>query len=433
MKKKAFYGWRLLAAFWFIYLINLGFPTYGQSVINAYMAKDLHLDRAMLGLAFSIYMAMVGLPGPAVAAIVNRIGVRWTLAIGSCSAMLGALSMALFVHTGWQAVISFGILIGFGSCAGGAIAEQQGIAQWFVRRRALALSLMYSGGGIGGFVLPPILNRVIANSHGNWRNGWWIFLALAAVGGALVIFAVVEKPADMGQLPDGGVDDEATGKPRRKGVFVTTEEWTFKEAIVSRAFILMLLSSIGISCGFSLIQGHGVVHLRDLGHSPAEAAGAMSILAISTLAGKLLASFGDRIEPRYIWAIAMAAFGLGSILVIHATGAFDLYPFPILLGFGWGATLVSMMGAPMNYFGLKAYPAVIGLWLLIQTGIGALAPFAAGYVFDKTGSYTPAFYSIAGLCFAGSLLLLLATPPRRKVAEELRSAHPAFGESAARA
>ena len=433
MNKKAFYGWKLLAAFWFIYLINLGFPTYGQSVINSYMAKDLHLDRTMLGLAFSIYMAMVGLPGPAVAALVNKIGVRLTLLIGACSAMLGALSMALFVHTGWQAVVSFGILIGFGSCAGGAIAEQQGIAQWFVRRRAMALSLMYSGGGIGGFILPPLLNRVIAGSHGNWRNGWWIFLALAAIGAALILFAVIEKPADVGQVPDGGIDDSVPGRARRKGVFVTTEEWTFKEAIVSRAFILMLLSSVGISCGFSLIQGHGVVHLRDLGHSPAEAAMAMSILAISTLAGKLLASFGDRIEPRYIWALAMAAFGLGSILVVHATGAMDLYPFPILLGFGWGATLVSMMGAPMNYFGLKAYPAVIGLWLLIQTGIGAMAPFAAGYVFDKFGSYTPAFYSIAALCFAGSLLLLLATPPRRKVGVETRAANPVFGQSTARA
>jgi hypothetical protein len=49
------------------------------------MAWDLHLDRALLRLAFSIYMAMVGLPGPAVAAIVNRIGVRKTLAIRSTS------------------------------------------------------------------------------------------------------------------------------------------------------------------------------------------------------------------------------------------------------------------------------------------------------------------------------------------------------------
>jgi hypothetical protein len=92
-----------------------------------------------------------------------------------------------------------------------------------------------------------------------------------------------------------------------------------------------------------------------------------------------------------------------------------------------------MMGAPMNYFGLKAYPAVIGLWLLIQTGIGAIAPFVAGYVFDKFGSYTPAFYSIAGLCFAGALLLLLATPPRRKVGDEVRAQHTAFRQSPARA
>jgi MFS family permease len=238
----------------------------------------------------------------------------------------------------------------------------------------------------------------------------------------------------MGQLPDGGAEAPlAPGKKRPKGVFVTTEAWTFKEAIFSRAFIFMLLSSVGISCGFSLIQAHGVVHLKDLGHSPAEAAAAMSILAISTLVGKLLASFGDRIEPRYVWAFAMAAFGLGMILVVHATSAADLYPFPILLGFGWGATLVCMMGAPMNYFGLKAYPAVIGLWLAIQTTIGSLAPFAAGYIFDKYGSYTPAFYSIAGLCFAGSLLLLLATPPRRKVADEAPARHPALGQSPAQA
>jgi MFS family permease len=420
MKKASFYGWKLLAAFWFIYLVNLGYPTYGSSVVNAYMATSLHLDRAMLGLAFSVYMLMVGLPGPLVAVIVNRIGVRWTLLVGSCSAMAGGLALALFVHTGWQAVIAFGVLIGFGSCAGGAIAEQAGIAQWFVRRRALALSLMYSGGGVGGFILPPLLNRLIAGTHGNWRMAWWAFLVVGAVAALITFFFVKERPSDLGQLPDGG--ELAAGESRRKRVWVTTEEWTFKEAMRSRALILMLLSSVGISCGFTLIQGHGVVHLKDLGHSPAEAAMAMSILAISTLAGKLLASFGDRIEPRYVWAVAMTAFGLGMILVAHATSSLDLYPFPILLGFGWGATLVCMMGAPMNYFGLKAYPAVIGVWLAIQTGIGSLAPFVAGYIFDKTGSYAASFYCIAGLCFAGSLLLLMATPPRRKVADELPAA-----------
>ena len=189
---------------------------------------------------------------------------------------------------------------------------------------------------------------------------------------------------------------------------------------IGALFLLQMISAFALGV-VVLLTGGRVVSAGGAG------------LAISTLAGKLLASFGDRIEPRYIWAGAMVAFGLGMILVVHATSAADLYPFPILLGFGWGATLVSMMGAPMNYFGLKAYPAVIGLWLALQTGIGSVAPFVAGYVFDKYGSYTPVFYSIAGLCFVGSMLLLLATPPRRKVADEARTAHPALGQSPARA
>jgi MFS family permease len=415
MTKSAFYGWKLLAAFWFIYLINLAFPTYGSSVLNAAMLTDLHLTRQTLGTAFSLYMLMVGLPAPFVAFLVNKLGVRFTLVFGSILVLAGSLAMGLLVHTGWHAVVAFGLIIGFGTCAGGAVPEQTGIGRWFVRRRAMALSLMYSSGGIGGFILPPLLNRMIASAGGNWRVGWWLLVALSALAAAIAFLFVKEKPSDIGQVPDGGAEPERpAGAPPRKRVFITSEEWTFSEAIRSRTFALMLLSSIGISCGFTLIQGHGVVHLKDLGHSPGEAARAMSTLAICTLLGKLLASLGDRIEPRYVWSIAMAAFGLGTILVVNASGAMAIYPFAMLMGFGWGATLVCMMAAPINYFGPKAYPSVIGLWLALQTGIGSLAPIAAGYMFDKYGSYAPVFYAIAGLCFAGSLVLLMATPPKRK-------------------
>jgi hypothetical protein len=55
-----------------------------------------------------------------------------------------------------------------------------------------------------------------------------------------------------------------------------------------------------------------------------------------------------------------------------------------------------------------------------------VAPFVAGYVFNKYGSYAPVFYSIAGLRFAGSLLLLLAMPPRRKASDEAPAAHAAL-------
>ena len=81
MAAESFYGWKLLAAFWVIVVLNLAFPAYGSSVLNAAMATDLGLNRQSLGTIVAVYLAMSGLPGPFVAMSVNRIGVRRTLAI----------------------------------------------------------------------------------------------------------------------------------------------------------------------------------------------------------------------------------------------------------------------------------------------------------------------------------------------------------------
>jgi MFS family permease len=81
MTSPGFYGWKLLAAFWVVMFINLAFPAYGSSVINAAMLIDLRLDRQTLGWVFSTYMIMSGLPGPLVALSINRYGSRTTLLV----------------------------------------------------------------------------------------------------------------------------------------------------------------------------------------------------------------------------------------------------------------------------------------------------------------------------------------------------------------
>ena len=90
-----FYGWKLLAALWCIVFINLAFPTYGTTVVNAYMATDLHMDRKTLGSVFSLYMIMSGLPGPLIAIYINKVGPRITVIGGSLTLLTGSLLMAL--------------------------------------------------------------------------------------------------------------------------------------------------------------------------------------------------------------------------------------------------------------------------------------------------------------------------------------------------
>jgi len=155
MTVKKFYGWKLLVVFWIIVFINLAFPLYGASVLNSVMMNDLHLDRKMLGFLFSLFSLMSGLPGPLVAVCVERFGIRITLILGSLFVAAGSFLMATAVNTGMHAAIAFGVLIGAGVSMGGVISTQAGLTKWFIRRRALVLSILSASTGVGGFVAAP--------------------------------------------------------------------------------------------------------------------------------------------------------------------------------------------------------------------------------------------------------------------------------------
>jgi len=415
--KAEFYGWRLLAAFWAISLVNLALPYYGSSVMNPYMAADLHLDRKMLGLPFSVFVLMSGLPGPIIAMIINRKGIRFTLALGGLLVMAGSVVMAAFVNSGLQAVMAFGVVVGIGVIAGSTNTAQAGVARWFVKRRALALAILYSSNSFGGVTAAPILDRIITAAGGNWRMGWWLIALLACVSAAIAVIFVKERPSDLGQLPDGGASlkpaTTKSVKSTRFGVHVTNEEWKYREVVRSSAFWLMLASALGASSAYALFLGQGIAHLKDLGHSPAAAAFSISIMmGFSFLAKVIVGAAGDRFDPRYIWAAASASAGMSMLLLIKAGGDMGIYPFAACLGLGFGGTVVCMMAVLSNYYGLAVFPSIAGLAVALQTTISAIVPYAAGHLFDRIGSYSAAFYTVGTWCFIGAVILFLVRPPR---------------------
>jgi MFS family permease len=418
MSKSLFYGWTLLGAFWLVLFVNLAFPAYGAGVINNYMAVDLHLNRQMVGLPYSVYLLMSGLPGPLAALCVNRRGIRFTIVLGGLMVMSGSLIMALLVSSGFGAVLAYGILVGAGVAIGGVVATQTGVARWFVRRRSLALSILLAGGGVGGFVASRLLDAVIRHFDGNWRAGWWVVAGLSSVATVIGAVCARERPEDMGQLPDGATPEESSqvaGAPGAVGRrrFVTTEQWSFREALRSPALWLMLACALGVSAAFSMLIPHAGAHLHDLGHPLSAAAVAISTMTLSSLLAKaVVATVGDVIDPRYVWAAFTAVCAVGLLLVIDARSQTQLYLFAACIGSGFGAMIVCLMAVLSNYYGLKAYASIVGLAIAIQTTVSAMAPYFAGLLYDRIHTYTPAFYCVAAICLAGAVTLLLIRPPR---------------------
>lgn len=418
--KTGFYGWKLLFVFWLILAVNLAFPFYGASVINTYMAEDFGMDRQLLGLIFTVFMLTSGVSSPLAAVVINRIGVRYTMVAGSLLVLTSALCMALFAHSGTDAVMYFGIIAGLGVVAGGALPAQTGVNFWFDRRRSLALSVVLSAPGFGGFFAAPVINRIIAQAGGDWRVGWWLIAGLSLISITVAVLFVRESPESMGQYPDGISPDEqqnaavaATSVTPYK-VYRTAEEWQFTEAIRTPVLWLVMFCTMSYGSTFAVFLAHGVIHLQDLGHSPAAAARALAAMTISTLAGNFITGvLGDRIEPRYLLVTMLCCSFLAMSLLPGVTGPFEIYPATILLGIGFGGAVVCVMTLLSNYFGLKIYAYVAGCTMAAQIIGSSVMPVLAGTVYDHYGSYANVFHGLAGLCVCGAVLLLFAREPRR--------------------
>ncbi|HTX15044.1 MAG TPA: MFS transporter [Candidatus Baltobacteraceae bacterium] len=417
-----FYGWKLLAVFWLILFTNFAFPLYGASVINTYMAADLHMDRAALGAAYGLFQWMVGLPAPLVAICINKKGVRFTMALGCAGVMAGALLMAFAVRSTLEVNLVFGVLIGLSALSGGILGAQTGIGRWFVKHKARAITLVHTGSSFGGFVAAPVLNHLIARFGGNWRVGWMLIAGLSVAASLLAFFFIKENPAELGQVPDGAASAlepavVAKGRDGRHEVYKTADTWTFGEAFRTPAIWMFLIAILGFSAGYPLFLAQGVAHLRDLGYTPAAAAFSVSAMLLASLGGTLLfAGIADLVEPRFVWAAASVLFGAGMILARHASGAAGLYLYAICLGAGFGISFSSMMALPANYYGPRAYAPIIAVVIAVGTTAGAAGPFAAGYIYDRLGSYDAAFYGVSALSFFAALLLPFATPPIHKTA-----------------
>lgn len=413
MAKHRFYGWTMLAALWGVMFLNLGFPAYGPAVINAAMAKAVGLHRETLGDMFSVYMVMSGLPGPLVALSVNRLGVRLTLVLGSAFIVVGALLMATVVTSGVGAMLCFGLLVGTGVATGAALASQAGLARWFVRRRSLALSVLYSAGAIGGFVAAPLLNHLIQMS-GTWRAGWWLLAALSTVAACVALAFVRERPEDMGEVADGFGPTPADGRPvaDTRPPFVTRRDWSFRDAVRNPTYWVLLISLIGTSGGYTLFLAHGVVHLQDLGHSASVGAWAVGVMTVTGLIGKvILATLGDRLDPRYIFALFMAVFAAGLLVIVNAHALWQVFLFATCLGVGFGGGLVTFMSVLSNYYGTRAFASLAGLAVAINTTASAIAPKVAGHLFDQGVGYGATFYFLAAWGFVSAVVLIFTRRP----------------------
>ncbi len=416
-KKQEFYGWTLLAVLFSLDFVNMGFPVYGGTVINSYMLRQIHMSRSTLGLGFTFSNLFVGLSATVVAMSILKQGVRKTFAIGSALICAGSLFLAFFATKPWHYLFGYGGIVGVGMGFGTLVPAGTAVTRWFKRYRGRAMGICLGASGIAGFVVAPLLNRMLEASGGNWRVGWRIVADVAVISGIIAILFVKERPEDLGQVVDGIPETESELQPRQPHgahELITTYSWTPAEAYRTKSYWLIVLA--GITCQYPLFFfiAHWILHARGAGIPASAAAWTMSLFAIAGITGRLIGGWlMDTITGRYAFMIGLCLFVIGSFLAIevNANTLAIAFAAAILYGLAFGWTFTCMNTCTAHFYGSAAFPKLNGTMILLTSVLGSPAGAIGGKIFDIYGGYAKAFELNALLAAIGIVAMTFATMP----------------------
>jgi MFS family permease len=293
------------------------------------------------------------------------------------------------------------------------------IANWFERKRSRAMTVVATGFGASGTLVPLVALAV-------GELGWRETLTIVGVGlwviGIPLSSLMRHKPSQYGYLPDGASPQETSEKESVSGFKSAREtakeparSFTVKAAMRTRAFWLLSGVAFFQFVGASAVMVHIVPYLESVNIPTTMAATTVTGVTVCSLIGRLGFGFlGDFANKRYLIAIGITLQMIGIFVLsfIDADRAWIIIPFLLTYAPGFGATMPLRPALQADYFGTDNYGTIMGLMMLVSMVGGLASPIVAGWIFDITGSYNLAWLIFAMITFPAVPFMLLARPPK---------------------
>jgi MFS family permease len=415
-----FFGWKALAAAAAMYFALTGLLLYSFPVFLPFLRDTFGWSRASISWANSLALIVQGLASPLAGMYVMRFGARKALAAGGILCVL-CFVVASFHTRLWELYLAYAVLFGLGGSLCGMLAMTTIVNNWFIKKRPLALSILLTAGGLGGLVMVPLITAMI-NRFG-WRNS---YLALAAMIFMLLVvlpgFLVVNKPEDLGQIPDGiQAEKKKDPSPNMQDPYGISVDFTASEAIRTSAFWYLTILATTFMMGIQGFMLHQMVFLDDINISKGIAAIAYGLFVGVSAFGRLGMGFlGIRYPTKPLAIIAMLLLILGLSITLWANTLPIIFLYNALIGLGLGGTYVAIMNLIPLYFGKTHYPQIIGFALPFSTVLGSIGSPLAGWIRDSTGSYKSAWELAILILTIGLVSLILARPPKHPSIRESR-------------
>ncbi len=350
-------------------------------------------SRTLLSSCTSIAFLVMGILAVFGGRLADRYGPRVVLSVAGTMCGLGYALLSQ-VSAPWHLFVLFGLFIGVGMSTHDVVTLST-IARWFHLRRGVMTGVVKVGTAAGQVAVPPIAAFLIAGQ--GWR-GALIIMGSVAIALLLAAALVVKHPPE----PRGVV--EAAETPGQ----------SFAEARRTGALWMLCAIQFLFFPTLTTVPLHIVVHGMDLGMTTALAAALLSAMGAASVIGRLATgSAFDRIGGKNSLILCFVPLIASLVALLFIQTAWMLFAIVVIYGFAHGGFFTVISPIIAEHFGLRAHGGLFGLVLFFGAIGGAVGPMLAGYIFDVTQSYAPAFTTLAVMATLGLALTMMLPSPTR--------------------
>jgi MFS family permease len=412
-----YYGWLIVGMAFVTMAIGVTART-AFSLLMPPLINEFGWDRGLTAGAFSFGFLVSAVLSPIVGRVMDARGPRIVIMTGVLLTTAG-LFLAPYIERPWHLYATLGVLVGGGANLMTYTVHSQFLPNWFVRRRGLAISIAFSGAGVGAIVMLPWLQSIILTD--GWRASCWAIGSLVLLGVAPLNLLVRKRPEDIGLLPDGDALLPSAADKRQASNIVdpawVAVEWTLARAARTARFWWIVVAYFCGLVAWYAVQVHQTKYLTEIGFTPLIAAWALGAVSVVGIPGQIiLGGLSDRIGREWVWTAGCAGFAAcyaALIALEQAPSNVLLYLMVMSQGF-LGYALTSVMGPIVaEIFDGPHYGSIFGTITVALIGGGAAGPWVTGVIHDATGSYRLAFVLTIACCIASALAIWMAAP--RKV------------------
>jgi hypothetical protein len=331
----------------------------------------------------------------------------------------GLLAIAFFCfgNRGSSIWVYWGIWVIFaaGYFLSGPIPHQIIIANWFRKRRGIAMGITYVGVGLMGSLFAKLVKPLTEGL--DFHRALMIMGGMILLAWPLAILVLRDRPAEKGQYPDGAdaPAPEVSAKPRSYRYLA--RRYSFWLLVFGSMCSIGSLGAVNflMKLVFKENFDHGITDPRQaqtLLNATWEFA--QVVILLSSIVGRLvIGGLSDAFSKKWVMAASyfVSAITIPLLLGVHPPA--HPWVFSILFGFALGADymLIPLMAA--EQFGVNTLPRAMAIILpantISLTGFPALTAFLQEYF----GRFTAPMYIVFAVGILSSVSIALL-PKREK-------------------